>query len=165
MITLDEAIEHAEKMAKIHCVLKNKYNQKCAEEHRQLAEWLKDYKRLLAIESGIDDDLIRRQDALDMVRILQTYKLFEGDDMILVDKADVQTELMMLPSAQPRKRGKWIPDEIAAYDMPKGEPRGWVPWLCSECGWCVGKHQTAFCPSCGADMRDEEDENNVTEKP
>lgn len=26
--------------------------QKCAEEHRQLAEWLKDYKRLLAKESG-----------------------------------------------------------------------------------------------------------------
>lgn len=103
MITLDEAIEHAEEMAKIHCVLKNKYNQKCAEEHRQLAEWLKDYKRLLAIESGIDDDLIRRQDALDMVRILQTYKLFEGDDMILVDKADVQTELMMLPSAEPER--------------------------------------------------------------
>ena len=100
-MTLDEAIEHSEEMAKIHCVLKNKYNQKCAEEHRQLAEWLKDYKRLLAIESGIDDDLISRQDALNMIRALQTYKLFEGDDMILVDKADVQTELMMLPSAEP----------------------------------------------------------------
>ena len=100
-MTLDEAIEHSEEMAKIHCVLKNKYNQKCAEEHRQLADWLKDYKRLLAIESGIDDDLISRQDALDMVRILQTYKLFEGDDMVLIDKATVQTELMILPSAEP----------------------------------------------------------------
>ena len=46
-------------------------------------------------------DLIDRQQALDAIRKLQTYKLFEGDDMILVDKADVQTELMMLPSASP----------------------------------------------------------------
>ena len=45
-------------------------------------------------------DCISRQAALDAIRPLQTYKLFAGDDMILVDKADVQTELMMLPSAQ-----------------------------------------------------------------
>ena len=45
-------------------------------------------------------DLISRKKALDVIRTLQTYKLFEGDDMILVDKADVQTELMMLPSAE-----------------------------------------------------------------
>ena len=45
-------------------------------------------------------DLISRTKALDVIRSLQTYKLFEGDDMILIDKADVQTELMMLPSAE-----------------------------------------------------------------
>ena len=45
-------------------------------------------------------DLISRKKALYVIRTLQTYKLFEGDDMILVDKADVQTELMMLPSAE-----------------------------------------------------------------
>ena len=47
------------------------------------------------------DDLISRQAALEAIRTLQTYKLFSGDDMILIDKAQVQTELMMLPSAQP----------------------------------------------------------------
>lgn len=47
------------------------------------------------------DDLISRQAALEKVRAMQTYKLFVGDDMILVDKAEVQTELMMLPTAQP----------------------------------------------------------------
>ena len=46
-MTLEEAIKHAEEMAKIHCVLKNKYNQKCAEDHQQLAEWLKLLKRIL----------------------------------------------------------------------------------------------------------------------
>ena len=50
------------------------------------------------------DDLISRQaalDTLDMVRNLQTYELIEGNYMILIDKAEVQTELMMLPSAEP----------------------------------------------------------------
>ena len=46
-------------------------------------------------------DCISRQAAVDTLRKMQTYKLFAGDDMILVDKAQVQTELMMLPSAQP----------------------------------------------------------------
>ena len=50
------------------------------------------------------DDLISRQAALEKVRAMQTYKLFMGDDMILVDKAEVQTELMMLPTAQPEQR-------------------------------------------------------------
>ena len=49
------------------------------------------------------NDLISRQAALEKVRAMQTYKLFMGDDMILVDKADVQTELMMLPTIQPEK--------------------------------------------------------------
>lgn len=39
-MTLDEAIKHTEEVANGKC-------DKCAEEHRQLAEWLKDYKRLL----------------------------------------------------------------------------------------------------------------------
>ena len=41
-MTLDEAIKHTEFVAN-----KNTTNCFCAEEHRQLAEWLKDYKRLL----------------------------------------------------------------------------------------------------------------------
>jgi len=53
------------------------------------------------------EDLISRAEALDAIRPLQTYKLFEGDDMLLIDKADVQTELMMLPSAEPEQQ--WIP--------------------------------------------------------
>ena len=46
-------------------------------------------------------DLIDRQQALEKVRAMQTYKLSEGDDMLLLDKAEVQTELMMLPPVQP----------------------------------------------------------------
>lgn len=70
------------------------------------------------------DDLISRQAALEKVRTMQTYKLFMGDDMILVDKADVQTELMMLPSAQPAVLACGNGELVA-----KPEPQ-WIP--CSE---------------------------------
>lgn len=83
-MTLDEAIKHEEKMAEeqeelyrlcpasesiFHCdgtkdckSLKNgkdKGCRKCAEKHRQLAEWLKDYKRLL--EQQTCEDVISKQ--------------------------------------------------------------------------------------------------------
>jgi len=45
-------------------------------------------------------DTIYRQEAIDALRSMQTYKLGAGDDMLLIDQAEAQTELMMLPSAQ-----------------------------------------------------------------
>ena len=63
-MTLDDAIRHAEEVAweneqqydkdpiQLGCIEKFYDCKKCAEEHRQLATWLKDYKRLLAKESG-----------------------------------------------------------------------------------------------------------------
>ena len=47
------------------------------------------------------DDYISRKQAIDALRAMQTYKLFAGDDMLLINQAEAQTELMMLPSAQP----------------------------------------------------------------
>lgn len=56
-MTLDEAIIHAEEVAGFldrECMrdtsLFKGYKMKCAEEHRQLADWLKAYKQIL--ESG-----------------------------------------------------------------------------------------------------------------
>lgn len=49
-------------------------------------------------------DLISRQDAIDAIRSMQTYKMFAGDDLLLVDQAGAQTELMLLPSTQPEQR-------------------------------------------------------------
>ena len=57
----------------------------------------------------MDNSLIKRQDAIDAIRSMQTYKMFAGDDLLLVDQAGAQTELMHLPSAQPEQR--WIPCE------------------------------------------------------
>jgi len=90
------------------------------------------------------NDLISRQAALEKVRAMQTYKLFVGDDMILVDKAEVQTGLMMLPSAQPEpQEGHWI----------------WVAGelMCSECRTIYSDlypdyDNSVACPHCGAKM-------------
>ena len=46
-------------------------------------------------------ELISREQAIDALRKMQTYKLFSGDDMLLIDQAGAQTELMLLPPAQP----------------------------------------------------------------
>ena len=58
-MTLDEAIKHAEEVADGHDRIKQikavtLEECRCAEEHRQLAEWLKDYQRLLE-EQHVDD--------------------------------------------------------------------------------------------------------------
>ena len=45
------------------------------------------------------DDTISRKAAIAVLRAMQTYKLFAGDDMLLIDQAGAQTELMMLPPA------------------------------------------------------------------
>ena len=94
--------------------------------------------------------LIEADAALEAIRTMQTYKLFSGDDMILIDKAQVQTELMMLPSAQPeRKTGRWIEMSSANHT-----------YKCSECGRLLvnvtdGKNNISkhypYC-HCGAKM-------------
>ena len=64
-MTFDEAIKHAEEVIvemsyefQESVALQDHENAKlcreCAEEHRQLAEWLKDYKRLLEQEPILD---------------------------------------------------------------------------------------------------------------
>lgn len=86
------------------------------------------------------DDLISRQAALEKVRAMQTYKLFMGDDMILIDKAEVQTELMMLPTVQPeRAAGEWI---VHLYKV--GVSR-------YECDTCHARCDIIYpyCPYCG----------------
>ena len=48
--------------------------------------------------------------------------------------------------AELRKTGWW---EKAETDW---KPKEWVPWLCSECGYRVGRSRTRFCPNCGSLM-------------
>ena len=102
------------------------------------------------------DELISRQQAIYALRAMQTYKLFAGDDMLLIDKAGAQTELMLLPSAHPKK-GRWIEGHRMKFD-------GTFYWSreCDQCGYERNDDDTEkdsnFCPNCGADMRGEKDE-------
>lgn len=76
--------------------------------------------------------------------------------MILVDKAEVQKNLMMLPPAQPgRKTGRWV--EMSSTNHT---------YKCSECGRLLvnitdGKNKVAknypYC-HCGAKMEGERKE-------
>lgn len=90
-------------------------------------------------------DNISRQMATDALRKMQTYKLFSGDDMLLIDQAGAMTELMLLPPAQ-QKRGKWIYhiDDLFPAESTK------------ECDQCHAEQPLTcddeFCPHCGAKM-------------
>ena len=129
----------------------------------------------------VGTDCISRQEATDALRKMQTYKLFSGDDMLLIDQAGAMTELMMLPSAQPeplkidlsgyskedweRFRKEWGNTPITVLSAQPETGKwisadaifGGVPFYCSECGekmldTVMGKPRWNFCPNCGAKM-------------
>lgn len=125
------------------------------------------------------EDLISRQCVLYLLGKMQTYKLAEGDDMLLIDKAEAQTEVMMLPSEQPevteeavkeycRKRCLCIVDSALlkkyASAQPERKKGKWIygheykiignpygHYRCDQCQTIVG-YETHFCPDCGAEM-------------
>ena len=84
----------------------------------------------------MNEDSISRQAAIDTIGKMQTYKLFVGDDMVLVDKDEPQKELMLLPSAE--RKGKWI----------KVGDNAWKCSYCSEISCC----ESPYCGECGARM-------------
>ena len=83
-------------------------------------------------------DCIDRQAAIDAIRNIR--EVYVNNLPTLIDKASVQTELMMLPSAQPTLYGYNI--EHLAYIARVMEKEG----ITAE----------VACPNCGADMRGEE---------
>ena len=93
----------------------------------------------------VGTDCISRQAVIVALRKMQTYKLFSGDDMLLIDQARAQTELMLLPPAQP-KMGKWIYhiDDLfpAESTMECNQCHAEQPLICDD----------EFCPHCGAKM-------------
>ena len=141
-MTLEEAIKHAEEVADW---MKRQSSQndkcdKCAEEHRQLAEWLKDYKRLK--ESQPCEDAISRQAVKEALR----NRIGES----------ISECINALPSVTPAtKMGRW---EWNQYDYNPNLGN----YHCSECRnivtECVPKQGSScvpmykYCPNCGAKM-------------
>ena len=88
-------------------------------------------------------DLISRKAAIDIATFYETWP---DPFPRLLDN------LKALPSAQPRPKGKWIESDTDGF-------------LCSVCrsGYrnqptLMGKPMFEFCPLCGADMREEQDD-------
>ena len=185
-MTLDEAIRHAEEVADDHDRIKQikavtLEECKCAEEHRQLAEWLKDYKRLKEKEpykvSEYDKDHIwykgdqyislRRflevknekknepcGDAISRQAAIDKMKLVELDDgqsFYCISPEDVEA----LPPVTPQpKMGRWIAYEVRLPD------RTILNYRCSVCGRKLIGYSTEtlskapYC-HCGARMESE----------
>lgn len=85
--------------------------QRCAEEHRQLAEWLKDYKRLKEQESC--EDYISRKAAI----VQLSYNKIGNDDYEMIIQDDINT-IKALPPVIPKPKTSWIP---VSERLPKNE--------------------------------------------
>lgn len=145
-MTIDEAIKHCEEVAEEQkaqaweAQLQEEYRtikscKECAAEHIQLAEWLKDYKRLKEQEP-CEDAISRKRTMLRVREFIgnQTYT-----EKMLVD------DLNALPSVAPQpKTGHWIDDVFGSK--------------CSYCG--LHTHLDKFgrpmkfkyCSMCGTKM-------------
>ncbi len=160
-MTLDEAIKHAEEVADSHDRIKQikavtLEECRCAEEHRQLAEWLKQLK----VYKEQDGDAISKQAVNTLVDELARAI---SDERCCVSRgrstATIMQDILELPSLTPQpKMGRWVPLEYDGY--ADGNPV-WDKWECSRCGWEHSGDEeslTAFCPNCGAKMEREDGE-------
>ena len=110
------------------------------------------------------NDLISRQAAIDAVK-KNTFRLTFAEEQNCeghlawsanaVYSDVIEGALLELPSAQPeRKKGKWHQRFYSKVEM----------MVCSECGnefsydAETGLRDYNFCPNCGADMREDEQE-------
>ena len=140
--------------------------EKSAQEHRQLAEWLKDYKRLLEsssekpnkseIPTG-SDDCISRQDVLsEIIR-------FSTEEGSSVECQQLYCDVNNMPSVTSiRPKGHWI-SHREHCEMNNLLPSGLGSYFwCSECDCGIDSKDFArvnynYCPNCGADMREVEE--------
>ena len=173
---LDEAIKHAEEVAVEQDKLCKRYDdasgysrshneairtteakrcEKCASEHRQLAEWLKDYKRLKEQEPC--DDAISRQAAIEAMEYCDFTK--SVNDGLALYKESVVEALKGLPSAsgteKSNKIGHWIKSD-AVLIVGYADTENYIKLPAQECSICHKPHIKGygadFCPNCGAKM-------------
>ena len=158
-MTLDEAIKHCEEVAEelrnvdmgeldalycgdTECIEARKNDCiECANEHKQLAEWLKELKQFKEQKSC--EDTVNRQSVLDIN--------FKQIMLTTANPAEmIRQKVKALPPATPkRKVGEWIKKNNDYFDW----------YECSECGYGSDGEmkynrlcdvRTKFCPDCGS---------------
>lgn len=169
MITLDEAIKHCKEVAEQkdlesgfdtdnerYIMTDNERAdcKECANEHRQLAEWLTELKQFKEQESC--EDVISRSYALNVINLMKANIEAGGYEAYsqLFDRFD------NVPPATPkRKVGEWIKKNNDYFDW----------YECSECGYGSDGEmkynrlcdvRTKFCPDCGSQNLEVENEIN-----
>ena len=100
----------------------------------------------------MNDDTISRAAAIDALD-----KRFDSIPMEqTAEILQLRKDLRELPSAQPERiKGRWIDDGLYSDNFPHHA------WHCSECEESVleiDEPWFKFCPNCGADMREVDDE-------
>lgn len=150
-MTLEEAIKHTEEKAEelrndaehYEIAVVNVYGcEECAKEHEQLAEWLRDYKRLKEQEPC--EDAVSRQAVIDGLASIAMVKAKSDAQKSLMGRSIFFTE--HLPSVNPQpKIGHWIEDKEQIHVERT--------YHCSECGcMAFGNERSNYRPDCGAEM-------------
>lgn len=103
----------------------------------------------------MDKDTIYRQQAIDA--IIE----YGSGNSIYMSVGELKRRIAALPPAPPeRKTGKWIDGKRMKFD-------GTFYWFrqCDQCGYerndCDTEKDSNFCPDCGADMREGQDEQRT----
>lgn len=169
-MTLDEAIKHEEEVAEekdmqagfdtdylCYQMSDTERNQckKCAEEHRQLAEWLKDYRRLL--EQQPCDDCVSRQAVLEF---LKGFEILHNHDEL---RSNLIYGIMDMPPVMTEpKMGRWMRKTKVegVYDIAGIKTWG-VKCQCEKCDFTTTVIEDFgyynYCPNCGAKMQEVEE--------
>lgn len=176
MLDLESAIKHCEEKVKElrEQPFKEKMDiediadcEECAEEHEQLAEWLKDYKRLLERSQG---DIISREALRKAVNAFfdEHFKGLVPTELIEYAEA-VDDFINNAPTVEPKTKlvanvtfdkeqmeelvEKAKADILEQIERPQGEWRVYEGVItCEKCGEET-EEMTPFCAWCGADMR------------
>ena len=139
---MEELIKRLERVIATGAPDKDGMHPISAETVLEVVKGLSEYGTNLA---SLGTDCISRRSAIDALRAMQTYKLFAGDDMLLIDQAGAQTELMLLPPIQSKLLQPW---EVLVAQAVLPQPE---IVRCKDCKYAeyIDDVQTLWCTECG----------------